>query len=86
MQKVINAKTLRSQLAKILKRVQKGERYTIIYRSRPVCEVVPLGSGELDLLDLDEEPLYGAKAVGRSSDGKTAADHDEFLYGRRRRR
>jgi antitoxin (DNA-binding transcriptional repressor) of toxin-antitoxin stability system len=28
------------------------------------------------------DPLYRAESVGRSRDGRTAADHDTLLYGR----
>jgi hypothetical protein len=35
--------------------------------------------------DLVRDPLYRAKGVGRSKDGRSASDHDEFLYGWRRR-
>jgi hypothetical protein len=34
---------------------------------------------------LEEDPLYRADALGRSSDGLTAADHDALLYGSRRK-
>jgi len=30
---------------------------------------------------LDADPLYGAEAVGRSRDGRSAAEHDATLYG-----
>jgi antitoxin (DNA-binding transcriptional repressor) of toxin-antitoxin stability system len=83
MQTVINAKTLRSELQSVIRRVQKGERFTVLYRSRPVCEIVPVSAGP-PAGDLKDEPLYGAEAVGRSRDGRTSADHDEVLYGRRR--
>ena len=53
-------------------------------RSRPVCRLVPLEDTGMKHGPLREDSLYGAAAVGRSSDGKTAADHDEFLYGHAR--
>lgn len=81
MQEVINAKALRSELAEILKRVHRGERFTVLYRNRPVCQIVPLDDQGRELQDLENDPIYGAEAVGRSTDGKTAADHDELLYG-----
>ena len=85
MGKLINAKTLRSELGQILHRVRKGERFTVVYRSHPVCQIVPLEERGFVAEDLEEDPLYGAGPVGRSKDGKTAADHDEFLYGIRNR-
>jgi prevent-host-death family protein len=80
MSTVINAKTLRNQLAKIVQRVRKGDRFTVLYRSRPAFQIVPVDSSELELGDLEADPIYEAKAVGRSKDGKTAAEHDEILY------
>jgi prevent-host-death family protein len=85
MQNVINAKTLRAELAAILERVRKGERFTVVYRSRPVCRLVPVDASEEFQGALEEDPLYRADALGRSSDGLTAADHDTVLYGSRRR-
>jgi prevent-host-death family protein len=81
MQTLINARDLRGALGEILERVRKGERFTVIYRSRPVCQIVPLDEQPLDQTDLDEDSLYGAQAIGYSKDGKTALDHDEILYG-----
>jgi antitoxin (DNA-binding transcriptional repressor) of toxin-antitoxin stability system len=81
---IINAKTLRSRLAEVIGRVQKGERFTVLYRSRPVCQVVPLASHVYEMEQLEEDCLYQAPAVGRSADGRSAADHDEMLYGKKR--
>ncbi len=85
MEKVINAKTLRAELGQILRRVRKGERFTIVYRSRPVGQIVPLEERGFVPEDLEDDPVYRAGPVGKSKDGKTAADHDEFLYGVRNR-
>jgi hypothetical protein len=30
--------------------------------------------------DVKDDPLYHAKPLGRSSDGRRAADHDDILY------
>jgi prevent-host-death family protein len=81
MRKVINAKTLRRELGEILRRVRKGERFTLVYRSRPVGQLVPLEERGFVAEDLEDDPLYRAGPVGRSTDGKTSASHDEFLYG-----
>ena len=81
MRKTISAELLRQDLGSILERVRRGERFTVLYRRRPVCQLVPVEGDELRPAVLEEEPLYGADAVGRSDDGKTSADHDEFLYG-----
>ena len=82
---IINAKTLRRDLAKVLERVRRGERFTVLYRSRPACQIVPLGAEEHESGALADDPLYRAPAVGRSEDGTSAADHDQVLYGKRRR-
>lgn len=83
MQKTITAKMLRSDLGAILERVRQGERFTVLYRSRAVCRLVPVEEGDERVTSLLEDPLYRAEAVGRSEDGRTAADHDRLLYGNR---
>ena len=46
MQTIINAKTLRAELAAILERVRQGESITVVYRSRAMCRLVPVeGTG-----------------------------------------
>ena len=83
MRAVINTKTLRKQFGSLLKRVKRGESFTVLYRSHPVCLIVPIGDEHLIVGDSKSDPLYQAPAVGRSSDGKAVADHDELLYGKR---
>jgi hypothetical protein len=45
-----------------------------------VVELVPVNESEQALVSLADDPLYHAQAVGRSSDGLTAADHDAILF------
>ena len=78
----INAKQLRASLPEVVERVRKGTRFTVIYRSRPAFQIVPAGDVDASAGDLEDDPLYRARAVGRSDDGRTAADHDADLYGR----
>jgi len=85
MSTVINTKTLRTQLARIIERVRKGDRFTVLYRSRPAFQIVPVDSHSLDLGELEDDPLYQAEPLGRSADGLTADDHDKVLYGQSRR-
>ncbi len=80
MENVINAKTLRAELGAILERVRKGERITVVYRSRAVCRLVPVDVSEQPLGPPEDDPLYRAEAVGRSSDGLTSSEHDALLY------
>jgi prevent-host-death family protein len=79
---IINAKQLRASLPEVVKRVRKGARFTVLYRSRPAFRIVPVDEVADPEGDLAKEPLYQAKPVGRSSDGGSAADHDAMLYGR----
>jgi len=79
---IINAKQLRASLPKLVERVRKGARFTVLYRSSPAFQIVPIEETEAPRLPLEADPLYRAPAVGRSSDGRTAADHDPALYGR----
>ena len=78
----INAKRLRGSLPEVVKRVRKGTRFTVIYRSRPAFQIVPVNDTEQAIGDLGDESLYRAKPVGRSRDGRTSVDHDAILYGR----
>ncbi|WP_419163853.1 type II toxin-antitoxin system Phd/YefM family antitoxin [Candidatus Palauibacter sp.] len=80
MSTTINVKTLRHEMGRIIERVRKGEDFTVLYRSRPAFRIVPVGAG-LDLGPAEADSLYGAGAVGKSSDGLTAAEHDRILYG-----
>lgn len=78
----INAKRLRASLPQVVERVRKGTRFTVIYRSRPAFQIVPVTDPGGALTALEEDSLYRADAVGSSTDGRTAADHDAILYPR----
>ena len=78
----INAKRLRASLPDVVDRVRKGTRFTVIYRSRPAFQIVPVHDAEAAAVALVDDPLYRADAVGRSSDGRKAEDHDRVLYAR----
>ena len=78
----INAKRLRATLPDVVERVRKGARFTVIYRSRPAFQIVPVNDTEPISLELADDPLYRARPVGRSSDRRTAVDHDAVLYPR----
>ena len=80
MQTMINVKTLRNELTRVIERVRKGDRFTVLYRSRPAFQIVPVDVDGLDLGDLEDEPLYRAKAIGRCKDGRAASEHDDILY------
>ena len=77
----INVKTLRRQLGQIVERVERGESFTVpLIAARPSFRIVPIDH-PLTLGNVEEDPLHQADAVGRSSDGGSAADHDQILYG-----
>jgi prevent-host-death family protein len=76
----INAKRLRQSLPEVVKRVRKGTRFTVVYRSRPAFQIVPVGDDQPDLGPLSEDPLYPAKALGRSKRRSTMNDHDKIIY------
>jgi prevent-host-death family protein len=78
----INAKRLRASLPEVVERVRKGTRFTVIYRSRPAFQIVPVSENLQSPVDLEKDSLYRAPAVGRSRDGRSAADHDSILYDR----
>ena len=78
----INAKELRASLPKLVARVRKGARFVVIYRSRPAFQIVPVDDSEVPRTPLEDDPIYRAEPVGRSTDGRTATEHDDVLYGR----
>lgn len=78
----INAKQLRATLPDVVERVRKGTRFTVLYRSRPVFQIVPMHDSGEARASLADDPLYRAPAVGSSSDGRSATDHGAILYGR----
>jgi antitoxin (DNA-binding transcriptional repressor) of toxin-antitoxin stability system len=82
MNTLINAKELRSGLPQVVRKVRLGMRFTVLYRSRPAFQVVPVDAAEHPTGEVTEDPLYRAKPLGRSVDGRSAADHDALLYGR----
>jgi len=85
MERTINAKELRASLPETVERVRRGERFTVLYRSRPAFRIVPVeDDAQGSLPPLKEDPVYRAPALFHSGDGRLAADHDEILYGWKR--
>jgi antitoxin (DNA-binding transcriptional repressor) of toxin-antitoxin stability system len=78
----ITAERLFSSLPDVVERVRKGARFTVIYRSRPAFQIVPMNETGEAAGALTDDTLYRAGAVGRSSGGRTAAAHDALVYGR----
>ena len=77
---IINVKQLRASLPEIVEGVKQGEHFTVLYRSRPAFRIVPLEEPEPALPPLHKDPLFGAGAAGKSSDGLSGLDHDTILY------
>jgi antitoxin (DNA-binding transcriptional repressor) of toxin-antitoxin stability system len=82
MNTVINAKKLRASLPEVVEKVRRGVRFTVLYRSRPAFQLVPVEPEPAATGDLERDTIYRAPAVGRSTDGRTAADHDSLLYSK----
>lgn len=80
MNHVINAKELRATLPELVRKVRRGARFTVLYRSRPAFQLVPVDAAPGADTALESDPLYRARPVGRSTDGRRAADHDSVLY------
>lgn len=80
MSRVISAKRLREELAKVVEMVRKGQRFTVLYRSRPAFQILPVDADGLEMGPLENDSLYQAEAVGSSTDGLTSVDHDRVLY------
>ncbi len=82
MNTVISAKELRASLLTVVERVRRGGRYTVVYRSRPAFQLIPVDSTSVPDGDTASDSLYRAAPLGRSTDGRAAADHDRLLYPR----
>ena len=54
----VSTKDLRSQLGKIIRRVEKGLEVTITYRGRPVARLVPI-TGEPEKGGQLEDEVFG---------------------------
>ena len=80
MPEIISAKQLRARLQDVAEKVRYGGRFTVLYRSRPAFDIVPVGNPPLDTTPLESDPLYQAPAVGASESGDAATRHDEVLY------
>jgi antitoxin (DNA-binding transcriptional repressor) of toxin-antitoxin stability system len=78
----INTKQLRASLPEIVRRVRRGARFTVLYRSSPAFQIVPPDDAGQTEVVLEADTLYRAKPVGSSVDGRTAAGHDEDIYGK----
>jgi prevent-host-death family protein len=78
----INAKRLRATLPDVVERVRKGTRFTVIYRSRPAFQIVPVDDQAGAAIPLADDTLYRAEPVGSSDDSRTSIDHDAILYPR----
>jgi prevent-host-death family protein len=78
----INAKRLRATLPEVVERVRKGTRFTVIDRSRPAFQIVPVDDQGRATMSLADDTLYRAEAVGSSADGPSSVDHDTILYPR----
>ena len=76
----ISAKELRASLPDVVEKVRRGARFTVLYRDRPAFQVVPLDQPPRQARDLQSDPLYHAKPLGRSTHLLRAAHHDSFLY------
>jgi antitoxin (DNA-binding transcriptional repressor) of toxin-antitoxin stability system len=82
MNQLINAKELRATLPKVVEKIRRGARFTVLYRSRPAFQLVPVDPSDEPAEALHDDPLYKAKPVGRSTDGRSSAEHDLVLYGK----
>jgi len=76
----INTKLLRAELGRIVERARRGASFLVLHRSRPAFQIVPADVGTSSFPPLEKDPLYRARAVGRSKDGLSAAKHDAVLY------
>lgn len=80
MPEILNAKQLRERLKDVVEKVRHGEKFTVLYRSRPAFDIVPVGAPAVDSVPLESDSLYRAAPVGSSGSGDAAIKHDDLLY------
>lgn len=73
--KSVSVKQLRLELPQVLREVERGEEFLIIYHSKPIGEIIPLRkrrrrSHRKDIFELLKEPWPELNFP----EGKTAAD------------
>lgn len=72
MQKIISMKQLRENFAPIRKGLKRGEKYLLMYRSRPLAELVPF------VEEVDEE-LGEASGLAQEAEGALEAKNAQEL-------
>ena len=73
---------LRASLPKLIQRLRKGSRFTVIHHHRPAFRIVPMNeTGPAPARSIQNDSLYRAKAVGRSRGSPYPTDQDSVLYG-----
>ena len=74
MRDVISAKQLRERLKEVVEGVRHGRRYTVLYRSQPAFDIVPVGGSSTNPVPLESDPLHQALPVGSSASGASLHD------------
>ena len=68
-------------LPRIIRRIGEGQRFLVLYRSKPTFELIPPQAAAYPLPPLEKDPIFHLGPLGKSNDCASAADHDRFLYG-----
>jgi hypothetical protein len=79
---MINAKQLRLTLPKIVKKIQNGSSFTVLYRSKPAFRMIGMDDASVELSPFKSDSLYKAGAVGKSSERNLSVNHDQILYSK----
>ena len=74
MNTLITAKELRASFPTVVRRVRKGARYTVIYRSRPAFQLSPVEESSTPAGDAAGDPLYRAAALFDTALAKVSGD------------
>ncbi|HEX3718847.1 MAG TPA: hypothetical protein VH595_12835 [Verrucomicrobiae bacterium] len=78
----INTKKLFASLREVVEKVRRGVRFTVLYQGKLAFQIVPVEKGISTTGDLGRDTIYHASAIGNSTDGRAAADHDSVLYSK----
>ena len=80
MHEALNAKQLRERSKEVVEKVKHGEKLTVLYRSRPAFDIVPVGTSSVEVVPLESDSLCRAGPVESSGSGDAAVKHDDLLY------
>lgn len=60
--------------------MDRGARFTVLYRSHPAFQIIPIDASSKKQTSLEKDPLYHTKPLIASGHPGAAKNHDSYLY------